>query len=391
MHVPRGFPTRSGQLPQSGLLRSAFRFRPQLEPLESRLAPSDVALSFSALSAVFSSALAKSGEFQGFRGTTPIAILSLRMSEASTSSPLAGPAAATVDVAPNAQFSIFVGVFAPAGFQARGDNVADAHRVEEIVGRFPDSAFQGAVVVVIGAAKDAPGGQTQIVSVNVTALSSTQGVADLVASTADARPGAEMTLFVNGIPVGAVRLPETSVPSSGFVQVSDLRAPEVQPSASASVQLPDLPVQNQSPPTPPPGAPVVSTGETPANTVTAQQTRSVPAVVTGTWSGTVSLSPSNVMEHFIAGKANGFSSPGEKDVGLAATAGQRKALALGLRYLNPDMTDDAIAQAVGVSRRTLFRWEEYVTIKKALREVYKRPRGYKDRQGNIEAWIDDDE
>ena len=60
-----------------------------------------------------------------------------------------------------------------------------------------------------------------------------------------------------------------------------------------------------------------------------------------------------------------------------------------MRYFHPDMTDDEIAQAAGVSRRTLFRWEEYVTIKKALRILYKRPRGFKDREGNLEAWFEE--
>jgi hypothetical protein len=75
---------------------------------------------------------------------------------------------------------------------------------------------------------------------------------------------------------------------------------------------------------------------------------------------------------------------------LIQAAAQRKALALGLRYLYPDLTDDEIAQAAGVSRRTLFRWDEYMTLKKAQRELYKRPRGYKDRDGNLEAWDEDE-
>ena len=61
-----------------------------------------------------------------------------------------------------------------------------------------------------------------------------------------------------------------------------------------------------------------------------------------------------------------------------------------MRYLYPEMTDDEIAQTVGVNRRTLFRWEEYTTLKKAQQVVYKRPRGYKDRQGNLEAWHEEE-
>jgi hypothetical protein len=70
---------------------------------------------------------------------------------------------------------------------------------------------------------------------------------------------------------------------------------------------------------------------------------------------------------------------------------QRKALALGMRYLYPDLTDEEIAQAAGVSRRTLFRWEEYNTLKKAQRELWRPPHGHKDADGNLEAWEDEDE
>jgi hypothetical protein len=80
-----------------------------------------------------------------------------------------------------------------------------------------------------------------------------------------------------------------------------------------------------------------------------------------------------------------------KEAGPARTAAQRKALAVGLRYLYPDMTDDQIARAAGVSRRTLFRWAEYNTLKKAQRELYKLPRGFKDKDGNLEAWADEEE
>jgi hypothetical protein len=80
-----------------------------------------------------------------------------------------------------------------------------------------------------------------------------------------------------------------------------------------------------------------------------------------------------------------------KEVSPITTPAQRKALALGLRYLFPDMTDDQIARAAGVSRRTLFRWAEYTTLKKVQREMYKLPRGSKDPGGNLEAWTDEDE
>jgi hypothetical protein len=78
--------------------------------------------------------------------------------------------------------------------------------------------------------------------------------------------------------------------------------------------------------------------------------------------------------------------------GPARDVAQRKALALGLRYLHPDMTDQEIARAAGISRRTLFRWDEYNTLKKVQRGLLPRPpRGFKDRQGNLEAWADEEE
>lgn len=119
------------------------------------------------------------------------------------------------------------------------------------------------------------------------------------------------------------------------------------------------------------------------------QVTAVQGSTTALWPGPLSLSsptdPSDL------GNGQGSRSAGDRDTGLAQTAARRKALALGLRYLYPDLTDDEIAQAAGVSRRTLFRWDEYMTLKKAQRELYKRPRGYKDRDGNLEAWEEEDE
>jgi hypothetical protein len=79
-----------------------------------------------------------------------------------------------------------------------------------------------------------------------------------------------------------------------------------------------------------------------------------------------------------------------KDAGEPGFArAQRKALALGLRYLYPRLTDEEIAQAVGVSRRTLFRWEEYSALKRAQRSLWRLPNGSKDADGNLEAWEDE--
>src|SRR5262249_44397880 len=89
-------------------------------------------------------------------------------------------------------------------------------------------------------------------------------------------------------------------------------------------------------------------------------------------------------------QGNGTAGPPPAREGLAINAAQRKALALGMRYLNPEWSDEAIAQAAGVSRRTLFRWAEYNALKKAQRGVFNLPRGYKTAGGDMEAWADED-
>jgi hypothetical protein len=108
------------------------------------------------------------------------------------------------------------------------------------------------------------------------------------------------------------------------------------------------------------------------------------------WAGTTSLPQSGSLARFFSASESGLPSAAPNTPGLTQTAAQRKALALGLRLLYPDMTDDEIARAARVSRRTLFRWEEYRRLKIALRKMSKRPRGYKDRDGNLEAWAEDD-
>jgi hypothetical protein len=117
--------------------------------------------------------------------------------------------------------------------------------------------------------------------------------------------------------------------------------------------------------------------------------------------GQISSAAPSLAAVFVAASSRGESPVPRAEIGTIVasvqeastvrTSAQRKALALGLRYLFPDMTDDQIARAAGVSRRTLFRWAEYTTLKKAQREQYKLPRGCKDKEGNLEAWTDEDE
>jgi hypothetical protein len=68
----------------------------------------------------------------------------------------------------------------------------------------------------------------------------------------------------------------------------------------------------------------------------------------------------------------------------------QKELAVGLRWLHPDWTDTVIARIVGVSRRTLFRWREYVAAKEVQKEAWRPPRGNKTRDGGLEARMDEE-
>jgi hypothetical protein len=68
----------------------------------------------------------------------------------------------------------------------------------------------------------------------------------------------------------------------------------------------------------------------------------------------------------------------------------QKEFAVGLRWLHPDWTDAVIARIVGVSRRTLFRWPEYVAAKEAQKELWRLPRGSKTRDGRLEATAEED-
>jgi hypothetical protein len=69
----------------------------------------------------------------------------------------------------------------------------------------------------------------------------------------------------------------------------------------------------------------------------------------------------------------------------------KKELAVGMRLLHPDWTEQRIAKAVGVSRQTLYRWPAYDAARKAVIRLRSLPTGSKDRDGNMEAWYDEDE
>jgi hypothetical protein len=76
---------------------------------------------------------------------------------------------------------------------------------------------------------------------------------------------------------------------------------------------------------------------------------------------------------------------------VGQTRAHAKALALGLRALDPELTDEQIAKEAGCSRRQLYRWNEYRALKKLLCESGRIPHGSKDRQSGLEAWADEED
>jgi hypothetical protein len=82
--------------------------------------------------------------------------------------------------------------------------------------------------------------------------------------------------------------------------------------------------------------------------------------------------------------------------GATSTAAQRQggladkvAYAVGLRVRNPDWSDARIAEEVGVSRTTLYAWEEFKSVKAAFKATREElPRGHKGKDGTVEAYDD---
>src|SRR5438034_909513 len=254
MSVPGGLPS------PAGAPRSRFRFQPQVEILEDRLAPSGVALA--ALPSLLSLASLYSAENYGSGGTNTIAV-TIPASQASSSS---APPAAAGTAAQTLGYVL--------------TNMAGSVVRDPALGRSP-----GTIIVAI------PNGQA---------------------------------------PAG----------NESGVQTRIVTAVVSGDAAAAGAQTETISLNTMS-----------------LNVAAARPTRGV----SGTSSG--AMASSSVTAQLVSATGTDSSSAGEKDTGLTASAAaQRKALALGLRYLYPEITDDEIAQAAGVSRRTLFRWEEYVTI-----------------------------
>jgi hypothetical protein len=82
------------------------------------------------------------------------------------------------------------------------------------------------------------------------------------------------------------------------------------------------------------------------------------------------------------------SHPGGRKVRLPREVA--KAMALALRALNPDWSNQQVAEVVGYSVRQLLRWKEYARLSKGGEGKGRLPRGTKDRgTGTVEAWSDD--
>jgi hypothetical protein len=338
---------------QAGVPRSAFRFRPQLEILEGRSLPSDLFSHFPSLSLVFSASslsmrvtdsLPTSATLVRFQAAAAAAVT--KTSETTTNSPAEVSAPRS-----NALFGETARVII-VGF-----HTAPGAAWTQTIGHRQFLTVSTTLSVSGDVSGGAPTEDTRIVSFSVASAQPGPGIAK-GASTPKASPTAETPLFVNGVPAGQVSMPSSAGGhSSAPVQIPGPYAASYSARASFSA---DAPIT---------GSPGIGAraAETPGPTAT-----------------------SSMIDQF-PGSAADSSPADEKDASAAPAAAHRKALALGLRYLYPNMTDDEIAQAARVSRRTLFRWDEYVTIKKALRGGHRRRRGFKDRQGNLEAWIDDDE
>lgn len=239
---------------------------------------------------------------------------------------------------------------------------------ERMVGATPQ------VATVSAALEHAPVTRPQTAVPGAAAALATRIVSGFFATNAGASGTAESTAAVGAVPTESGRGPAAA----------DAPPPPAAEAVGppASDNSPELP--------PPPTQQVVTTlsfGDRAPDP--AVQADSFQVGMSAPESGTMSVT--RQLADFVPGKVPEADTPGDKDAGLAQAAAQRKALALGLRYLYPDMTDDEIAQSAGVSRRTLFRWEEYTTLKKVQREVYKRPRGTKDREGNLEAWTEEED
>jgi hypothetical protein len=69
--------------------------------------------------------------------------------------------------------------------------------------------------------------------------------------------------------------------------------------------------------------------------------------------------------------------------------GERRALLL--KTLMRDLSDDEIAEASGVARRSLYRWPSYRRLKDQLADFFDFPEGFVDGDRKIaEAWFEED-
>jgi hypothetical protein len=70
----------------------------------------------------------------------------------------------------------------------------------------------------------------------------------------------------------------------------------------------------------------------------------------------------------------------------------KQALAITCLSMHPEWTDAQIAEEVGVNRTTLYKWAAFQKAKERMGKNRERmPKGYKSREGAVEAYRDDDE
>jgi hypothetical protein len=366
-------------------------FRPQLEALEDRCLPDGVPIAAFSLTAPVTALTTNFGA-AGLNDTADVFDPATEQDAGSTQTSAAAPPPAPVQVA-NVHTDPLIGVrMHPASVDGGGGAFTNILVSFGAAGRVLPESDGGARPQVVAAAAvpqdgagvralesfAAAGTRAQLVSLNAPAGPAPQTVGGFLTSSPVAPETPEATVFVTAAGSGQLQPPPDAgghAPPPGPVSCPPLPGTASLPAPSA---VPD----------PFAAAGVRTDGAAPAAPA---QVSPIQVGVAVPWPATVSPSLGNLLLQLGAGNGTVAGSAAEKESGLPATAAQRKAMALGLRYLYPDMTDDEIAQTAGVSRRTLFRWEEYTTLKKALRDVYRRPRGFKTREGNLEAWDEEDE
>jgi hypothetical protein len=81
-----------------------------------------------------------------------------------------------------------------------------------------------------------------------------------------------------------------------------------------------------------------------------------------------------------------YNDPQPASVGSPAKHGSLEAAALGVLVAHPDWTNAQIAKEVGCHVKSLSRLTVFCRLRQLLRDREKFPRGFKDREGTMDAW-----